>query len=46
MTDDVLKTLKKEVQKCFEGAAVSTGCKLKITEKMSYKGIVRQVMRI
>jgi metal-dependent amidase/aminoacylase/carboxypeptidase family protein len=39
LTNDVLKTLKREVHKCFEGAAVSTGCKLKITEKMNYKSI-------
>jgi len=33
-----LHALRKDVSRCFEGAAESTKCKLKITEKMSYKG--------
>jgi len=30
--------LKAEVTSCFEAAALSTRCKLKIVEKMEYKG--------
>ena len=33
-----LEKLKSDVKNCFEAAAVSTRCQLKITEKMTYKG--------
>jgi metal-dependent amidase/aminoacylase/carboxypeptidase family protein len=36
--DKELHALKKDVLKCFDGAAESTGCKLKIIEMMAYKG--------
>jgi metal-dependent amidase/aminoacylase/carboxypeptidase family protein len=38
LKDKELQVLEKDVRKCFEGAAESTGCKLKITEIMRYKG--------
>jgi hypothetical protein len=39
MTNEVLEGLRKEVLRCFEAAALGTGCKLKIKQKMKYKGI-------
>jgi len=33
-----LTKLKEDVKKCFEAAAISTRCTLKITDKMNYKG--------
>jgi metal-dependent amidase/aminoacylase/carboxypeptidase family protein len=33
-----LNKLKEDVKKCFEAAAISTRCTLKITDKMNYKG--------
>jgi len=38
MKEEELHALRKDVLRCFDGAAESTKCKLKITEKMSYKG--------
>ena len=38
MTDAEMLKLKAEVTNCFKAAALSTRCKLKIAEKMEYKG--------
>jgi len=40
---DQCNKLKSDVLACFEGAAKSTRCKLKITEKMNYKGTESQL---
>jgi metal-dependent amidase/aminoacylase/carboxypeptidase family protein len=37
--EEELQELKANVIRCFEGAALSTKCKLKITDKMHYKGM-------
>ena len=38
--EEELQDLKTNVIKCFEAAALSTRSKLKITDKMHYKGIL------
>ena len=38
-TETELQELKEDAIRCFEGAALSIKCKLKISDKMHYKGM-------